>query len=182
MLDMLVSYEYREDFAMGILFWLREFGDITALRFSVFQEMGIDSNPEGLLIEYDFNEISQDAEWRITYNANNRLTFPPPDDQWRDYGRQEAVYDDPELKEMAIRNFLKRKALANYRQQIDPIVTKRGEPIQLFCLHCGMPTETVEDDYLFDTNVECSQCRALQNRGWLEESQNTWQEQQRKIK
>jgi len=179
-LDYPINPECREDHALGILFWLRERGDIRSVRFSVIQPGQIEAgNLNDMLVEYDYHQINNDAEWRITYDGQNRLIFPPPDDAWRDFGMSKPVYHDPQLKERAIRNFAKRKAFANYKQQNEPTVTKHGEPIQVFCIHCGMPTEILEEDFIFDSNDKCSQCRALDNRSWLDEAKKFWEQSQK---
>jgi len=178
-LDYPVNYECREDYAIGVLFWLQERGNIDRVRFSVTKESGIGTgNVNDSLAEYNFNQVSQNAEWRMTYNHNNNLIFPPPDDVWRDFTitPNQVTFEQPELKEQAIRNFIKRRTFANYKHQNEPTIAKTGEPMQFFCMHCRMPTETLEEDCIFDPNLECSQCRALKNRGWLDEAQKLWNE------
>jgi len=179
-LDYPVNFECREDYAIGILFWLRERGDIQNIRFSVMETGVGTGHLNDLMTEYDFHQASENSEWRITYNVAGRLIFPPPDDSWKDFGQ--VVYDNPELKRNAIRNFVKRKTFANYKQQNDPTVVRRGEPMMVFCIYCGMPTETIEEDFLFDTNDKCSQCRALDNRGWLHEAKLFWEGTQKEKK
>jgi len=37
-----------------------------------------------------------------------------------------------------------------------------------YCRHCGIPTEVLPEDFVFQPMLECSQCQGLKKEGWLE--------------
>ena len=43
-----------------------------------------------------------------------------------------------------------------------------GSPMYFYCRHCGIPTEVLPEDFIFQPMRECSQCQLLKIEGWLE--------------
>jgi len=80
--------------------------------------------------------------------------------------------DIQHAKEHALDQFCRRKKYAHQIEKIDNSGLHAGSPMYFYCIHCGIPTEVLPEDYLFKPITCCSQCQGLQQEGWLEEAKN----------
>lgn len=75
-------------------------------------------------------------------------------------------------KDKAFEQFARRVRYAVNIEKIDNSGLHAGSPMYFYCKDCGIPTEVLPEDYLFQPNRCCSQCKGLEDRGWLEEIKN----------
>lgn len=75
----------------------------------------------------------------------------------------------------AIRQFCKR--LAEKPVPVDNSSLPAGSPMNFYCDHCGILLETLPEDYLFRPLQHCSQCKGLEEIGWLGEAKRVSQSQ-----
>lgn len=73
-------------------------------------------------------------------------------------------------KEMACEQFLRRCRYAIRIEKIDNSGLHAGSPMYFYCKDCGIPTEVLPEDYLFQPTRRCSQCTGLHQHGWMEEA------------
>lgn len=71
-------------------------------------------------------------------------------------------------KEKACEQFGVRRRLSQQIEKIDNQGLHAGSPMYFYCRHCGMPTEVLPEDFVFQPMRECSQCVGLKHEGWLE--------------
>jgi len=73
-------------------------------------------------------------------------------------------------KEHALDQFLRRRKYSYQIEKVDNSGLHAGSPMYFYCRFCGVPTEVLPEDYLFQPITCCSQCKGLQEEGWLEEA------------
>ena len=78
------------------------------------------------------------------------------------------------IKQTAMQQFRERKSHASEIKRIDNSILHAGSPMYFYCQCCGVPTETLREDYLFRPYSKCSQCAGLEAQGWLEEAMNSY--------
>ena len=71
-------------------------------------------------------------------------------------------------KNMACEQFGLRRRLAMQIEKIDNQGLQAETPMYFHCRHCGIPTEILPEDFVFQPLRECSQCQGLKVEGWLE--------------
>lgn len=77
--------------------------------------------------------------------------------------------DDLEiLQKEAFDQFIRRRKYARQIEKIDNSGLHAGSPMYFYCDHCGIPTEVLTEDYLFQPINCCSQCQGLEKQGWLD--------------
>lgn len=82
-------------------------------------------------------------------------------------------------KELAIKHYIRRVRAALEKGQIDNHALPAGKPMFFYCKECGIQTETLPEDYLFQPYQHCSQCKGLMTEGWLEDAQSVWSQADR---
>lgn len=80
--------------------------------------------------------------------------------------------DLSKLKELAFEQFVRRLSYANMCEKIDNSGLHAGQPMYFYCRDCGVPTETLPEDFLFPPISQCGQCKGLEDHGWLREFKN----------
>lgn len=73
--------------------------------------------------------------------------------------------DDIGINDFAFKLFEIRKN--SKKQVIDNTKLHAGEPMYFYCKHCGILCDVVEEQYLFTPYEVCSQCKGMEERGWL---------------
>lgn len=73
-------------------------------------------------------------------------------------------------KAKALDQFIRRKRYAAQIEKIDNAGLHAGQPMYLYCDTCGIPTEVLPEDYLFSPYKMCSQCKGMEEEGWLNEA------------
>ena len=71
-------------------------------------------------------------------------------------------------KEKACEQFKVRRRLAQQIEKIENQGLHAGSPMFFYCRHCGIPTEVLPEDFVFQPMLECSQCQGLKAEGWLD--------------
>jgi len=77
----------------------------------------------------------------------------------------------------AVRQFAQRKDYSSLLQRVDTHGGHAGYPKYHYCRHCGTPTEVLTGDSVFDSYSECSQCRGLDQNGWIEDANRHYEGQ-----
>lgn len=72
-------------------------------------------------------------------------------------------------KERACEQFRQRRHYAQQIEQIRNGELSAGSPMYFYCRHCGIPNVVLPEDHVFPPFGECSQCRGLEDAGWLED-------------
>ncbi len=78
--------------------------------------------------------------------------------------------DTEYAREEAISQYIRRVTFARGLKKIDNEKLNAGEPMFFYCRHCGVPTECLPEDYLFTPYSQCSQCKGLEEQGWLNDA------------
>lgn len=71
-------------------------------------------------------------------------------------------------RDKACEQFVRRCRYAIRIEKIDNSGLHAGSPMYFYCRDCGIPTEVLPEDYLFQPIRQCSQCQGLHQQGWLE--------------
>lgn len=69
-------------------------------------------------------------------------------------------------KETALHALATRRADAP--RKIDNAALPAGSPMYFYCISCGHVAEVVPESYTWTPAKLCSECKALQELGWLE--------------
>ena len=77
---------------------------------------------------------------------------------------------DQATKAEACRQFAVRKDHAVLLQKIDAEGKHRDSCRCIYCRYCSTPVEIIVCDPVFPTRNECSQCKSLEENGWIEEA------------
>ena len=72
-----------------------------------------------------------------------------------------------DAKSKACDQYLRRRRYAILIEKVDNSGLHAGSPMYFYCKDCGIPTEVLPEDYLFQPNRECSQCFGLHKQGWM---------------
>lgn len=75
-----------------------------------------------------------------------------------------------EQKVNALRQFADRKDYSSLLQRVDTHGIHAQDPNYLYCKHCGTPTEVLTKETIFEPYAECSQCKGLHERGWMQDA------------
>ena len=67
----------------------------------------------------------------------------------------------------AIEQYRKRVEYAKTLPKIENAQLLAGQPMFFYCKSCGVPTESLPEDYLFTPYQRCSQCQGLKDEGLL---------------
>jgi hypothetical protein len=81
-------------------------------------------------------------------------------------------------KDKACEQFVRRRRYAVQIEKIDNSGLHAGSPMYFYCKDCGIPTEVLPEDYLFQPLRQCSQCQGLHQQGWLEHAKKMAQEEE----
>lgn len=71
-------------------------------------------------------------------------------------------------REKALEQFGRRKNYADLICKIDNQGLHAGSPMYFYCIHCGIPTEVLPEDFIFPPIKECSQCLGLKSLDLLD--------------
>lgn len=75
-----------------------------------------------------------------------------------------------QTKKEACRQFALRKDYSQLLQKIDDDGKHRDASKCVYCRYCGTPVEIIVCEPVFPTRSECSQCKSLEEHGWIEEA------------
>lgn len=80
-----------------------------------------------------------------------------------------------EQKNIAIAEFGRRTSYSKLIQKIDNNGLHGGAVLYFYCEDCNTPTEVLPEKSMFATYNKCSQCKSLEENGWLEEAKKIFQ-------
>jgi hypothetical protein len=79
-----------------------------------------------------------------------------------------------EFKKAVIEQYIRRRKWASERKEIDNSELVVGSPMYFYCKHCGIQSDKLPEDYLFQPSIECSQCLGLLSYGWMDIARLEW--------
>ena len=73
-------------------------------------------------------------------------------------------------KKVALAQFGRRVKAAAATKKVRNGDLKAGQPCFFYCDACGIFIEKLPEDYLFPPSKLCSQCKGLEEQGWLQQA------------
>ena len=78
--------------------------------------------------------------------------------------------DTEYAKEFALMQYVRRLVAASKIEHVRNDSLPAGSPMYFYCEHCRIPIERLPEDYLFTPYSQCSQCKGLEEQGWLQDA------------
>jgi hypothetical protein len=78
--------------------------------------------------------------------------------------------DTEYAKEFALTQYVRRVVAARKTEHVKNESLLAGSPMFFYCRHCGILIERLPEDYLFTPYQICSQCKGLEEQGWLHDA------------